>query len=303
MKLSIVVPVLDEKEGLPELRRRLTAALPADSEVVFVDDGSTDGTPELLRSFNKEDARFKAVLLSRRFGHGAAVMAGLDRAAGEAIVLMDGDGQDPPELIPRLVDAWKAGNQVVYGERTGRAEGGTRRLVTWLFYRLLARVADTRIPLDAGVFCLLDRKAAAALKALPERHRYLPGLRAWIGFTQAAVPYERAPRLSSTPKQGACALGGYAFDAVFAFSAVPLRLATLLGLVLSTLSFIYGAKVVYEKLFTDKPIIGWTSTIATITLIGGTTLLTLGIIGEYLARIYDEVKRRPLFIEAATIGF
>lgn len=303
MKLSIVVPVLDEKEGLPELRRRLTAVLPADSEVVFVDDGSTDGTPELLRSFNKEDARFKAVLLSRRFGHGAAVMAGLDRAAGEAVVLMDGDGQDPPELIPRLVDAWKAGNQVVYGERTGRAEGGPRRLVTWLFYRLLARVADTRIPLDAGVFCLLDRKAAAALKALPERHRYLPGLRAWIGFTQAAVPYERAPRLSSTPKQSACALGGYAFDAVFAFSAVPLRLATLLGLGLSLLSFVYGAKVVYEKLFTDKPIIGWTSTIATITLIGGTTLLTLGIIGEYLARIYDEVKRRPLFIEASTVGF
>lgn len=303
MNISVVVPVHDEKDGLPELRRRLAAALPADAEVVFVDDGSADGTAELLRSFNREDPRFKAVLLSRRFGHGAAVMAGLARASGEAVVLMDGDGQDPPELIPKLLDARKNGAQVVYAERTGRAEGGPRRLATWLFYRLLARVADTRIPLDSGVFCLLDRKAADALKALPERHRYLPGLRAWIGFTQAAVPYERGPRLSSTPKQGACALGGYAFDAVFAFSAVPLRLATLLGLGLSLLSFVYGAKVVYEKLFTDKPIIGWTSTIATITLIGGTTLLTLGIIGEYLARIYDEVKRRPLFVEASTIGF
>ncbi len=289
--------------GLPELRRRLAAALPAAAEVVFVDDGSADGTAALLKTFHAEDARFKAVLLSRRFGHGAAVMAGLARASGDAVVLMDGDGQDPPELLGRLVEAWKGGAQVVYAERTGRAEGGPRRLLTWAFYRLLARVADTAIPLDSGVFCLLDRKAADALRALPERHRYLPGLRAWIGFTQAAVPYERAPRLSSTPKQGACALGGYAFDALFAFSAVPLRLATVLGLALSLWSFVYGAKVVYEKLFTDKPIIGWTSTIAAITLIGGTTLLTLGIIGEYLARIYDEVKRRPLFLESGVVGF
>ncbi len=302
MKLSVVVPVLDEKDCLPELRRRLTAVLPADAEVVFVDDGSTDGTVSLLRSFNKEDARFKAVLLSRRFGHGAAVMAGLARASGDAVVLMDGDGQDPPELIPRLLETWKGGAKVVYAERTGRAESGPRRAVTWLFYRMTALLADTAIPLDSGVFCLLDRAAADALRALPERHRYLPGLRAWIGFPSAAVPYERAPRLSSVPKQGLGALSGYAFDALFAFSAVPLRLATVLGVVLSGLSFVYGAKVVYEKLFTDKPIIGWTSTIATMTLIGGTTLLTLGIIGEYLARIYDEVKRRPLFIEAGVVG-
>jgi glycosyltransferase involved in cell wall biosynthesis len=303
MKLSVVVPVLDEKEGLPELRRRLAAALPEGGEVVFVDDGSTDGTPGLLERFHAEDKRFKAVLLSRRFGHGAAVMAGLERACGDAVVLMDGDGQDPPELIAQLLAKHKAGAQVVYAERTGRAEGGLRRAMTWLFYRLVARVSDTRIPLDAGVFCLLDARAAAALRALPERHRYLPGLRAWIGFEQASVPYERGPRLSSTPKQGACALTGYAFDALFAFSSVPLRLATLLGLVLSLFSFAYFVKVLYEKLFTDKPIVGWTSTIATITLIGGSTLLTLGIIGEYLARIYDEVKRRPLYLEAGTIGF
>lgn len=303
MKLSVVVPVLDEAAGLPELRRRLAAAVPGDAEFILVDDGSSDGTGALLERFHAEDKRFKAVLLSRRFGHGAAVMAGLARASGEAVVLMDGDGQDPPELIAKLLEARERGAQVVYAERAGRAEGGVRRALTWLFYRLIARLSDTRIPLDAGVFCLLDRRAAEALRSMPERHRYLPGLRAWLGFTQAAVPYERGPRLSSTPKQDAGALAGYAFDALFAFSSVPLRLSTLLGLGLSLFSFAYFAKVVYEKLFTDKPLIGWTSTIATITLIGGATLLTLGIIGEYLARIYDEVKRRPLYLEAGTIGF
>lgn len=303
MRLSVVVPVLDEEEGLPELRRRLAAAVPGDAEFIFVDDGSADGTAGLLERFHAEDKRFKAVLLSRRFGHGAAVMAGLGRATGEAVVLMDGDGQDPPELIAKLLEAHKAGAQVVYAERTGRAEGGPRRALTWLFYRLIARLSDTRIPLDAGVFCLLDKKAAAALRSMPERHRYLPGLRAWLGFAQAAVPYERAPRLSSSPKQGACALAGYAFDALFAFSSVPLRLSTLLGLALWLFSLVYFVKVLYEKLFTDKPIVGWTSTIATMTLIGGAGMLMLGIIGEYLARIYDEVKRRPLFLEAGTIGF
>lgn len=302
MRLSVVIPVLDERDALPGLRRRLAASLPPQAEVIFVDDGSRDGTPELLDTFHREDARFKAVRLSRRFGHGAAIMAGLARASGDAVVLMDGDGQDPPELIPRLVEAWQRGARVVYAERSGRAESGPRRAAAWLFYRLLDRLSDVAIPVDAGVFCLLDRRAADALRGMPERSRYFPGLRAWIGFEQASVPYERAARAAAAPRQDLRRLCGYAFDALFAFSALPLRLATLLGLLLSGLSFIYGAKVVYEKLFTDKPIIGWTSTVAAITLIGGTTLLTLGIVGEYLARIYDEVKRRPLYIEAGTIG-
>ena len=304
-KIGVIVPVFNEEENLPELKRRLTAALEStklDYEVILVDDGSRDRTLELMRSFSKDDARWKALSLSRNFGHGAACTSGLDHVDADAIVFLDADLQDPPELIGEFIKKWRAGYAVVFGARTGRPESWLRQTVTEVFYRLLNGLSATPLPLDAGIFSLLDRTAYESLRKLPERHRYLTGLRAWVGYSQTSVPYERQSRHASQPKQSLAKLMSLGFDAVFCFSSAPLRLATLIGMAMAAGSFLLSLKVLYEKFFTDKPIIGWTSTIVVMTWTGGAILFTLGIIGEYIGRIYDEIKQRPIYLVKEKIG-
>jgi dolichol-phosphate mannosyltransferase len=304
-KIGVIVPIYNEEENLPELKRRLSLVLDStglDYEVILVDDGSKDGSLNLMREYNAKDPRWKALSLSRNFSHGSACTAGLDYIDADAVVFVDADLQDPPELIPEFIKKWREGYEVVFGARTGRPESFLRQAVTGVFYRLLNSMSATPLPLDAGIFSLLDRSAADSLKKLPERHRYLTGLRAWVGYKQISVPYERQSRHASEPKQSVAKLVSLAFDAIFGFSSTPLRAATLLGLVMAAGSFLFSLDVFYDKFFTDKPIIGWSSTMVLISWTGGMILFTLGIIGEYIGRIYDEIKQRPIYLIKERIG-
>lgn len=304
--LSIVVPIKDEIETLPELSRRLADVLTgelSDAEIVFVDDGSSDGSARWIAERHADDPRVKLVRLSRNFGHQAAVTAGLAHASGRAVVLMDGDLQDPPELIPALVARWREGNEIVHTVKTRRQESWARRIAFRAFYRMIRSLSsETDLPVQAGLFSLLDRRVVDELSRLPERNRYLAGLRSWVGFRQAAVEYERDARWSGAPRVSVGRLFRLAFDGIFSFSNLPLRLATVLGLVVSLVAFLLMATVLYLRLFTDLAILGWASLMTSILFLGGVVLVTIGIIGEYTGRIYDEVKRRPLYVVAERMG-
>ena len=303
--LSIVVPIKDEIRTLPELTSRLDAVLDddlADAEIVFVDDGSVDGSREWIAERHGTDPRIRLVALSRNFGHQAAVTAGLAHATGRAVVLMDGDLQDPPEVIPQLVAAWREGHEVVHTVKRSRRESWPRRLAFRVFYRLMGMVSETDFPSQSGIFSLLDRRAADHLLALPERNRYLAGLKSWIGYRQTRVEYDREARHAGPPRQSVARLVRLALDGIFSFSNLPLRIATLLGLVVSAVAFVIMATVLYLRLFTDRAILGWASLMTSILFLGGVVLVTIGIIGEYVGRIYDEVKRRPLYIVEERLG-
>lgn len=303
--VSLVVPVFNEAELIGRLHREIVLAMEridgADWEVVYVDDGSTDGTIALLRKQQALDERIIVVELSRNWGHQAALTAGLSVARGDAIVLMDGDLQDPPSVIPRLVEAWRNGGQVVVAQRKSRAERGVRRWLFSLFYRILGFLSDYPIPLNAGIFGLLDRQAADAINRLTESNRYLPGLRAWVGFRTRIVHYDRAERAGGETKQSLLRLFKYAFDAIFSFSYKPLRLSLAAGASLFAFAIAYGGVLVALRLmgkgmFGIQVVDGYTSTIVAVLLLGGVQLVSVGILGEYIGRIYDEVKRRPLFM-------
>jgi dolichol-phosphate mannosyltransferase len=305
--LSVVIPVFNEGAMLTVLYQRLAATLNrcvehGDWDVVFVNDGSTDRTGEVLSDLRRQDPRVKIVTLSRNFGQQMAVSAGIDFAAGDAVVLMDADLQDPPEVIPDLLDAWKKGVHVVYAVRQGRKEGLLKRMAFVTFYRVLQLFAGISIPLDAGMFSLMDRRVVEVLRSMPERNRYLSGLRAWTGFTQIGIPCERGAR-DDAPRQSVGRLFKIAMDAVFSFSYVPMRVATLLGLLVSAVSFVVGLFALEQRLFTANAIPGWASNLVATTFLNGLTLLMLGFVGEYLARIYDEVKGRPRYVVAFTAGF
>jgi dolichol-phosphate mannosyltransferase len=307
--LSVVAPAYNEAAVLPEFRARLVAALedlPHPWEVILVDDGSGDGTAEAISSFHAEDPRFKAIHLSRNFGHQIAVTAGLDHASGDAVVVLDADLQDPPELIPRLVAAWEGGAEVVYGRREAREEGYGRikALVAAAFYRILRRLSDVDIPVDTGDFRLLDRRVVEVLRTARERHRFVRGLSAWAGFRRAEVRYRREERRAGRSKYSLWGLAQLAADGVLSFSTAPLRLATLLGLASSLAAFFLIVWAIYRRLFTFYPLeaIGWASLIIVVLFIGGIQLLMLGILGEYLGRTYEEVKRRPLYVVDRTAG-
>lgn len=304
--LSVVVPIKDEIETLPELSRRLADVLTgelSDAEIVFVDDGSSDGSARWIAERHADDARVKLVRLSRNFGHQAAVTAGLAHASGRAVVLMDGDLQDPPEVIPALVTTWREGNEIVHTVKTRRQESWPRRIAFRAFYRMIRSLSsETDLPVQAGLFSLLDRRVVDELSRLPERNRYLAGLRSWVGFRQAAVEYERDARWSGAPRVSVGRLFRLAFDGIFSFSNLPLRLATVLGLVVSLVAFLLMATILYLRLFTDLAILGWASLMTSILFLGGVILVTIGIIGEYTGRIYDEVKRRPLYVVAERVG-
>ncbi len=312
-KLSVVAPAYNEEEVLEEFVSRVRQALELSGyefELIVVDDGSSDGTFERLRQLRQHDRRVKAVRLSRNFGQELAVQAGLDAADGDAIILIDADLQDPPELILQLIDHWRAGSRVVVGQRLARAEPWARRLATRLFHWLFRRITPFGEQGDIGLFCLLDRQVAELLRAMPERHRYLRGLRAYVGFRPALVTYERAGRQGAA-RQSLSKLIRLAADALFSFSYLPLRISLFAGLIISAFCLFYAAVLFVlgllgllfpESYFGALRERGFTTTAVAILFLGGVQLVAIGIIGEYLGRIYEEVKRRPNYVVAETLG-
>jgi dolichol-phosphate mannosyltransferase len=305
VELSLVVPLYNEEENLPELRARLGALLDQyPGEAVLVDDGSRDRTPGMLDELTADDPRFRAVHLSRNFGHQAAVAAGLRFSRGRAVVVMDADLQDPPELVPQLIARWREGFEVVYARRSGRErEGVAKRLLAWGYYRILRRLVGLELPADTGDFCLMDRQVVDLLNAMPERNRYIRGLRAWVGFRQTAVEFVRPPRHAGEVKYTFRRSLGLALNGIISLSKAPLRLATYFGFLVSLASF--GLALVYfiQRLQGREAFVkGWASTVIIMLFLGGVQLLTIGIIGEYLSRIYDEVKQRPLYVVRGVTG-
>jgi dolichol-phosphate mannosyltransferase len=306
--VSFVVPCYNEEEGIRETHRRLTQVLSRlagyEYEIVYVDDGSRDRTPALLREIQGGDGRVRVVRLSRNFGHQFAVTAGLAHAAGDAAVIMDADLQDPPEVVPEMLARWREGYEVVYGVRTDR-EGETRfkLLTARLFYRLIRRLSDTEIPLDTGDFRLLDRRVVDAVVAMPERDRFLRGMVSWVGYRQIGVPYRRAPRFAGTTKYPLAKMARFAVDGLLSFSVKPLRLSTWLGFLSAGLALVLIVYALLQRLFTSDWVTGWTALIVAILFFGGAQLISLGIIGEYVGRLYGEAKRRPLFLVRERLGF
>ena len=311
-RISVIVPCFNEEEVLPQLFQRLGAAAAtwgADYEVICIDDGSTDGTWELLQAQHKADARWCCVSLARNFGHQAAISAGLCYASGDAAVTVDADLQDPPEEISRLLARWREGFEVVFAVRKKRQDPLIKRVLAWCSYRLLSRLSPLSIPTDTGDFCLIDRKVMDVMNALPERNRYLRGLRRWCGYKQTSIEIERGARAAGVPKYTYRKLLRLALDGLFSFSATPLRLATYLGLSVSVFAFLGAAFSFIQKLFARRfaliglePTPGFPTTVISILFLGGVQLICLGIMGEYIGRIYDEVKGRPPWIVRDSTG-
>jgi len=302
--LSVVAPLYNEEGNVAELVRRVRAA--ADGapgidayEIVLIDDGSTDRTAELLRAQAKADPRLVIVRLSRNFGHQLASTAGLDIARGDAVVLIDADLQDPPELIPAMVERWQAGFDVVYAVRRSRKGESPFKLWTArLFYRTTQYMTKVAIPVDAGDFRLMSRRVVDALKVTRERHRFIRGLVSWVGYPQTALEYDRDPRFSGSSKYPVSKMLRFAIDGITSFSDVPLRFASYFGFAVSGISFIVGIYEIALRVFTGYNLPGYTSTIFAILFLGGVQLIGIGILGEYIGRIYEEIKGRPLYLVA-----
>lgn len=305
--VSVVIPIYNEEETLPELYRRLSGALVGSEigyEIIFVSDGSTDRSAEIIKGIGDSDPGVKMVELSRNFGHQTAITAGMDHASGDAVVLMDGDLQDPPEMLPEFLKKWEDGYDVVYAVRTKRKENLLKRLAFDAFYRALNRLSSIRMPLDAGIFSLMDRKVVDVLRAMPERNRYISGLRTWAGFRQTGVPCERGSRHSGPPKQTLMRLLGLAADGIFSFSYLPLRMSTFAGAFIALISFVGGLAAIYLRLSGSLIVpMGWASTMVVLTFLSGLILLMLGMVGEYIARIYNEIKARPQYVVRRKVGF
>lgn len=299
-KYSIVVPLYNEQEVVMESYRRLKHVMDSveeSYEIVFVNDGSRDNTAFIVERICEEDKNIKLVDFSRNFGHQIAITAGMDYATGDAIVVIDGDLQDPPEVIPQMIDKWKEGFEIVYGKRISRkGETFFKKITAKAFYRLLNSMTDVEIPVDTGDFRLIDRKVCNALKKVKERNRYIRGLISWLGFKQTAVEFARDKRFAGETKYPFKKMIRFAFDAITSFSHKPLKLASYAGFILSIASFLYMLFVIYIKLFTYKTVEGWASILAVNLFFYGIILSILGINGEYIGRIYDEEKGRPLYI-------
>ena len=302
MKLSVILPVRDEAPVIPDLIPRLTSALEAldeSWEVILVDDGSRDSSWALLEDAADRDERIRAIRFSRGFGHQIALSAGLRLASGDAVVTMDSDLQHPPELIGSLLAKAAEGYDVVYAVRTeADSEGWFKRESARFFYWLFGRLTALDLPQAGGDFRYMSRPVIDALLAMPERHRFLRGMTSWVGYEQAIVEYERQPRAAGASKYTLRKMLAFGWDAVVSFSSLPLRVASVLGLVISFLGLLYLAYVVAIRLFTEQAVAGWTSVVAAVIVLGGVQLLCLGIIGQYLGRMYDEIKGRPLYLVA-----
>jgi glycosyltransferase involved in cell wall biosynthesis len=306
-ELSIVVPCFNEELVLEETARRLLTVMTTSGrsfEIVFVDDGSKDATASILRQLQASDRRIRMVRLSRNFGHQIASTAGLHHAQGKAVVLIDADLQDPPEVILQMIERWAEGYDVVYATRNGRSGETTFKLKTakW-FYRLINRLSDIPIPLDTGDFRLMDRKVVDVLLSMPERDRFLRGMVSWVGFSQISVSYDRAARRAGTTKYPVRKMVRFALDGILSFSILPLRLATLIGLGAAGLGLLGSLVVVLIRLLAGQWVGAWTGVLLAVLFMGGAQLICLGILGEYLGRIYGESKRRPLYIVQETRGF
>ena len=307
-RLSVVVPCFNEEAVIRETHRQLVSALEQvpelDLELVYVDDGSRDGTLDLLRDIQRTDSRVRVLVLSRNFGHQIAVTAGIQGTQGDAVVVIDADLQDPPDVILDMLNRWRRGADVAYGVRTQR-EGETafKRWTAKAFYRILGRLTDTAIPLDTGDFRLMDRKVVDAFLAMPERDRFVRGMVAWAGFRQEPVPFQRAARAAGETKYPLKKMLRFAIDGILSFSMVPLRLATYIGFLASGLALLGIGYAFALRLLTDVWIEGWTLLLIAILFLGGVQLVLIGIFGEYLGRIYGEVKRRPLYLVAERLGF
>lgn len=306
-RYSIVAPVFNEQAILETLYQRVTTVmvtLGEPYELVLINDGSTDRSLELMRSLREQDKRLKIINFSRNFGHQTAITAGLDYAEGDAVIIIDADLQDPPEVILQLIEKWKEGFEVVYAMRESR-RGETRfkEFTAKLFYRLMTRITDVEIPQDTGDFRLTDRKVVQAMRQLRERHRFMRGLSVWTGFRQTGVRYVRAERYAGETKYPLRKMLRFALDGITSFSYLPLQIATYLGFAIATFSLIAIIAVVFLRLNGRHALLGQATTLVSVLFLGGIQLIFLGIIGEYLGRIYDEVKGRPLYVVSDTWGF
>ena len=297
--LSLIIPVFNEEEIIEELDRRLKAflaALDETWEVVFINDGSKDRTLEMLRALSAEEPRYKIVDFARNFGHQLAITAGMDRAEGDAVVVMDADLQDPPEVVQEMLERWREGYDVVYGQRTSRAgETFFKKVTAAGFYRLFSALIPIEVPLDTGDFRLMSRRVILTMRALREQHRFVRGMVSWIGFKQCAVKYERPERFAGETKYPLRKMLRFAVDGITSFSVVPLRLATWLGVFSGVVAIATSIWALYAKLFGDTEQ-GWTTIVIVVALAASAQLLMTGILGEYIGRIYEEVKRRPLYV-------
>lgn len=303
-KLSVVIPVFNEEKNIPALVKRLKSALKKvtnNFEIILINDGSDDNSLNEIKKLRRYDRKIKYINFSRNFGHMAALNAGLLHTKGDFVVVMDADLQDPPEVILEMWEKMKEGYNVVYGIKINRKEGIIRKSLFKLFYRIMDLISSYKMPLDVGTFSIIDRQVADILKSLPEKNKYLSGLRFWVGFKQTGVVYSRGSRYKGKPaslrRLFKLALSGFT-----SFSYIPLRIASILGFFFALAAFLMIILVIVGRLFLGLGIVGWASTISTVLLIGGVQLITLGIIGEYLARIYDEVKKRPEYIISDKAG-
>jgi len=298
-RVSVAIPIYNEEEVVPLLIQRTTAALDGlpggPHEIVLVDDGSSDRTAEILEAAALQDPRLVVVALSRNFGHQTALAAALDHCSGGVVVLMDGDLQDPPEVIPTLVESYRQGYDVIYVQRVNRKEAWWLRLCYYLFYRLLAILSPIKLPVDAGDFGLMSRRVVDEIRRMPEHHRYLRGMRSWVGFRQIGIPIERSARQVGITKYSPLKLLKLASDGIFAFSIVPLRAAAILGALAIGASFLFALYALYVKFWLHAPQ-GFTALLIMMTFLSGVNLFFLGIIGEYVGRVYEEAKARPHYV-------
>lgn len=305
-RVSVVVPILNEENVLPELLRRLRSVLEGlpgvGHEIVIVDDGSTDRTPEILRQESEGDERIIGIVLSRNFGHQAALTAGLAHTSGDVVICMDGDLQDPPESIPLFLEKYQQGYDVVYARRVQRKEAWWLRACYHVFYRLITALSGIQLPLDAGDFGLMSRRVVEQMREMPEYHRYLRGMRTWVGFKQTGLPIERAERHAGESKYSTLKLLKLASDGIFSFSTVPLRFAAIVGAVAMMLSVAYSLFALYAKVAFHRSPQGFTALIVAITFLAGVQLFFAGVIGEYVGRLYEASKGRPVFIVAKKFG-
>jgi glycosyltransferase involved in cell wall biosynthesis len=300
IKYSIIAPIFNELDNLPELYARVRDTMSATGEtweLILVDDGSTDGSTERIRELAAKDKHIRPIIFARNFGHQIAITAGWDYARGDAVIIIDADLQDPPETIPEMIAKWKEGFEVVYAVRAER-EGETwfKKVTAAAFYRIIYRITDVKIPVDTGDFRLMDRKVVDVLKQMPERHRFPRGMSAWVGFRQVGVPYKRAPRHAGVTKYPFKKMLRLALNAITGFSYFPLQLATYIGFVAAAVSILAIPVVIFMRLAGHSAFLGQATTLIAVLFLGGVQLISLGVLGEYIGRIYDEAKGRPLYI-------